>query len=98
MGSASRVALEAAKQQLAAADGVTLAPGEHLPAAGRTIGSSVQLRSTLSAPSVEGSRKSALLTSIFGSLDGTASTLLDGIVASPWSSQAELLDGIQGIG
>src|SRR6218665_1124373 len=95
MGSASRVALEAAKQQLAAANGVTLATGEQLLAAGRTIESSVQLRSALSDPSVEASRKSALLARIFGSLDGAASELLDGIVASRWSSQAELLDGIE---
>src|SRR6218665_1393376 len=95
MGSASRVALEAAKQQLAAANGVTLATGEQLLAAGRTIESSVQLRSTLSDPSVEASRKSALLTSIFGSLDSTAATLLDGIVASRWAGSAVLLAGIE---
>lgn len=98
MGSASREALEAAKQQLAAANGVTLATGEQLLAAGRAIESSVQLRSALADPSVEASRKSALLASIFGSLDGAASQLLDGIVASRWSSQAELLDGIEVIG
>jgi len=98
MGSASREALEAAKQQLAAAKGVSLATGEQLLAAGRAIESSAQLRSALSDPSVEPQRKSALLKSIFGSLDGAAAALLDGIVASPWSSQAELLDGIEVIG
>jgi len=98
MGSASREALEAAKQQLAAATGVTLATGEQLLAAERTIESSVQLRSALSDPSVAADRKAALLKSIFGSLDGAAASVLDGIVASRWSSQAELLDGIEVIG
>ncbi len=98
MGSASREALEAAKQQLAASKGVTLATGEQLLAAGRSIESSVQLRSVLADPAVPADRKSALLKSIFGSLDGTAAALLDGIVASRWSSQAELLDGIEVIG
>ena len=98
MGSASREALEAAKQQLAAAKGVSVATGEQLLAAGRAIESSVQLRSALADPAVEAGRKAALLKSIFGSLDATAATLLDGIVASRWSSQGELLDGIEQVG
>jgi len=98
MGSASREALEAAKQQLAATKGVTLASGEQLLAAGRAIESSVQLRSVLADPAVPAASKASLLKSIFGSLDGAAATLLDGIVASRWSSQDELLDGIEVIG
>lgn len=98
MGSASRVALAAATQQLAAAKGVSLATGEQLLAAGRAVESSAQLRSTLADPAVEPARKSALLKSIFGSLDATAASLLGGIVESRWSTSAELLDGIEHVG
>ncbi|WP_166865245.1 MULTISPECIES: F0F1 ATP synthase subunit delta [unclassified Salinibacterium] len=98
MGSASRVALAAATQQLAAAKGVSLATGEQLLAAGRAVESSAQLRSTLADPAVEPARKSALLASIFGSLDKTAFGLLSGIVESRWSDAGELVDGIEEIG
>lgn len=98
MGSASRVALEAATQKLAASKGVSLATGEQLLAAGRAVESSAQLRSTLADPAVEPARKSALLASIFGSLDATASSLLGGIVESRWSNADELLDGIEQVG
>jgi F-type H+-transporting ATPase subunit delta len=98
MGSASREALVTAKQQLAAATGVSLATGEQLLAAGRAIESSTQLRSVLADPSVETDRKAALLGSIFGSLDSAASTLLTGIVSSRWSNAGELVDGIEETG
>ena len=98
MGSASRVALAAATQKLAAASGVSLSTGEQLLAAGRAIESSAQLRSVLADPAVTSDRKSALLTSLFGSLDGTASALLTGVVESRWSNSDELLDGIENLG
>ncbi|QEO10369.1 F0F1 ATP synthase subunit delta [Protaetiibacter larvae] len=98
MGSASRVALEAAKQQLAAEKGVTLATGEQLLAAGRAIESSSQLRAALADPAVESARKAELITRIFGALDAAAARLLGSVVTSRWSSQAELLDGIEQLG
>src|SRR6218665_1215612 len=98
MGSASRAALDAAREQLAAASGVSLATGEQLLSVGRTIESSGQLRSVLADPAVESDRKAALLTSIFGSLDATAARLLTGLVSSRWSDSDELVDGIEQLG
>lgn len=98
MGSASREALAAAKQQLAAAKGVTLATGEQLLTAGRAVESSAQLRAVLADPAIPAAEKAGLLGRIFGSLDATAASLLAGIVAARWSDQDELLDGIEQIG
>ena len=98
MGSATRGALARATTALDAASGVSLATGEQLLAAGRAIESSAQLRAVLSDPAVESSRKSALIAQIFGTLDPVASSLLGEIAESRWSSQDELLDGIEEVG
>ncbi len=98
MGSASREALAAAKRQLAATTGVTLATGEQLLAAGRAIESSGQLRSVLADPAVEAERKAALLSTIFGSLDTAAARVLADAAAARWSSPDELVDGVEQLG
>lgn len=98
MGSASRQALVAAEQTLAATTGVTLAVGEQLLAAGRAIEGSAQLRGLLADPALESAEKAGLVSRIFASLDDTASELLGAIVHQRWSSADELLDGIEQIG
>src|SRR5262249_15440454 len=98
VGSATRGALARATSALDATSGVTLATGGQLLAAGGAMESWAQLRAVLADPAVETSRKSTLIGSIFGSLDPVAASLLGGIAESRWSSQAELLDGIEEIG
>jgi len=98
MGSASRTALAAGVDALAAAKGVTLATGEQLLAAARAIDGSPQLRALLADPAVEAPEKTALVARIFGALDGTASGLLATLVGSRWSSPAQLVDGIEEVG
>ncbi len=98
MGSASREALAAATRTLAAAQGVSLASGEQLLAAGRAIESSGQLRSVLADPATSADRKAALLGTIFGALDPVASQVLSSAVAARWSAPAELVDGIEQLG
>jgi F-type H+-transporting ATPase subunit delta len=98
MGSASRVALEAAKKALASATGVTLVTGEHLLSAGRDIAGSSQLRSLLADPSIAAGEKSALIGRIFGSIDPAAAGLLGSLAGSRWSDPDELIDGIEQIG
>jgi F-type H+-transporting ATPase subunit delta len=98
VGSATREALAQATAELADAKRVELSTGEQLLAAGRAIESSPGLRAVLADPAVEASRKSALIGTIFAALDKTAASLLAGIVESRWSSQAQLLDGIEEIG
>jgi F-type H+-transporting ATPase subunit delta len=98
MGSASRVALEAAKDALAKAKGVTRETGEQLLSAGRDIDGSSQLRSLLADPSIEPAEKTALLKRIFGKLDSAAASLLDQLVSSRWSNSDQLIDGIEEVG
>lgn len=98
MGSASRVALQSATQQLAAAKGVSLATGEQLLAASRAIESSAQLRSVLADPAIESARKGELLTAVFGALDGAAAEVLSRSVSSRWSTAEELVDGVEELG
>jgi len=98
MGSASRVALEAAITALASAKGVTRGTGEQLLSAGRDIAGSSQLRALLADPSIEPAEKTALIGRIFGSLDSAATALLASLVSSRWSSSDQLIDGIEQIG
>lgn len=98
MGSASRVALEAAIQALASAKGVTLATGEQLLSAGRDIAGSSQLRALLADPSIETAEKTALIGKIFSSLDPAATSLLGSLVSARWSNSDQLIDGIEQIG
>jgi F-type H+-transporting ATPase subunit delta len=98
MGSASRVALEAAKSALASAKGVTRTTGEQLLSAGRDIDGSSQLRAVLADPSISDDDKNALIGSIFSSLDPAAASLLGSLTAARWSNSDELIDGIEQIG
>lgn len=99
MGSATREALGAATAALAAAsssDG--LATGEQLFEAARVIGDSAQLRNALADPAAEPKAKTTLVNAVFGSLSAPAKSSLAAIVASRWSSQDDLLAGIEEIG
>jgi len=98
MGSASRVALEAAKEALAQAKGVTRGTGEQLLSAGRDIAGSSQLRALLADPSIDAAEKTALIGRIFSSLDPAAQKLLGALTSSRWSDSDQLIDGIEQIG
>jgi F-type H+-transporting ATPase subunit delta len=98
MGSASRVALEAAKSALASAKGVTRESGEQLLSAARDIDGSSQLRALLADPSIEAAEKNALIKRIFSSLDPAAASLLGSLTAARWSNSDQLIDGIEQVG
>ena len=98
MGSASRVALEAATQALASAKGVTRETGEQLLSAARDIAGSSQLRALLADPSIETAEKTALIGKIFSSIDPAATSLLGSLVSSRWSNSDQLIDGIEQVG
>ena len=98
MGSATRSARESARTALTSAKGVTLATGEQLLAAARTIGSSPQLLSALSNPSSDAAGTSTLIDTVFAELSAPARDLLHGMAASRWSSGDDLLAGIEEIG
>ncbi|MGG7463804.1 F0F1 ATP synthase subunit delta [Plantibacter sp. YIM 135347] len=100
MGSATREALASSKDALAALGaGADLATADGLFAAGRAIGNSTHLSAALSDPAAEGGTKSAVVDRIFGSqLGAPALGLLKTVVSSRWSSENDLLAGIEEIG
>lgn len=98
MGSATRAALANARAALDAERSVSLTTGEQLLAASRTIAGSLQLRAVLSDPSIDATSKTDLLTRVFGRLDPAAATLLGALVAERWSTQDQLVDGVEEIG
>lgn len=100
MGSATREALAAAQQALTAqGNKADLAVAEELFAASCIIADSSQLRGAISDPAKSGEEKSALVSSVFSSrVSAPTSSLLASIVAQRWSSDRDLLAGIEEIG
>ena len=99
MGSATREALAVSRAALSTLQNSdALAAGQQLFAAGRVIGDSAQLRSMLADPSVAATDKASVVDRLFSSFGAPARALLAGIVASRWSTQDQLLAGIEEIG
>lgn len=98
MGSASRVALTAAKAAVAEASGLSVATGVALLDAGRAIGNTPAVRGALANPVAEPAAKAALVAGVLGKLDKAAQSLLQSIVSERWSKVGEMLDGIEEIG
>ncbi|MBK4347495.1 F0F1 ATP synthase subunit delta [Lacisediminihabitans changchengi] len=107
MGSATREALSAARAELSALGTVTLATAEELFSAGRIIGASSQLLTLLSESnggtgaqdSADDADKKAAVTAVFGPKFGEQTIrLLHSVVDHRWSSQDDLLAGIEELG
>ncbi len=99
MGSATREALAGARQSLARlGDDDGLALGEQLFGAARIIGTSAQLRNALADPAAAPADKSSVVAAVFSAIGAPARTLLSEIVSKRWSSQDDLLAGIEEIG
>lgn len=100
MGSASRGALASSKKALAGLGGsADLGTAEDLFRADRLIGDSGQLRAVLADPTADAGAKSTLVSRVFsGQLSEAAVSLLETIARQHWSSQDDLLEGIEEIG
>jgi F-type H+-transporting ATPase subunit delta len=99
MGSATSQALAGARAALAGLGGKDgLATGGQLFEAARVIGDSAQLRSALADSSADPAAKAALVGKVFGSLGAAPKQLLASIAASRWSTQDDLIAGIEEIG
>ncbi|MFP7832914.1 F0F1 ATP synthase subunit delta [Marisediminicola sp. LYQ134] len=100
MGSATRQALESSRAELSAlSDGVDLATAEQLFAATRAIGGSLQLRALLADAATEAADKRTIAERVFSSsLVPTALGLLASAASKRWSSDDDLLAGIEEIG
>lgn len=99
MGSATREALAASKAELSALGAVDLATVSELFSVVRVIGESAQLRGILSDTSMESAQKQGALRAVFGTaISEKTLDLLAVAVGYRWSSQADLLDGIEELG
>jgi len=99
VGSATREALAGARNALAstsAKDGLVL--GEELFEAGRILGNSASLRAALADPAVAPESKTALVVKLFAALTAPAKEVLSTVVASRWSTQNDLLAGLEELG
>ena len=96
MGSATREALVSARDALAAVpSSAGLATAVQLFEAGRIIGNSAQLRAALADPAAAADDKRGVIGSLFASFDAPTTKLLAEIAASRWSTQEDLLAGIE---
>jgi F-type H+-transporting ATPase subunit delta len=99
VGSATREALSNSRSALAGLGGkAQLATGEQLLAAGRVLGTSFQLRAALADPSGDRDAKLSIVNAVFASVDASARELLGVIATNVWSSEDDLLAGVEEIG
>lgn len=99
MGSATRDALSASRAALGALQSqVDLSVGQELFSAGRVIGESAQLRAALADPSAASAAKSAVVEKVFSGLGPVARQLLVVVSGNRWSSEDDMLAGIEELG
>ena len=99
MGSATRAALAVSRRELAkttADDGLVI--GEQLFEAGRVLSTSASLRSAFADPAAAPEAKTALVGTLFAELGVPARSILSTVVATRWSTQDDLLAGIEELG
>ncbi len=99
MGSATRQARAVSRAALGALGTVELATAQDLFAAGRALGDSPQLRAILADFTGDESEKKAIIAAVFGDrLSGPALDLVNAAVGCRWSSQDDLVAGIEELG
>lgn len=98
MRSATREALAAARETLPTASSASLAMGEELLAAGRALGEAPALRSALTDTAAATEARVSLVRRVFSSLGEQARGVLETVVSSRWSSEDDLLAGIEDLG
>jgi F-type H+-transporting ATPase subunit delta len=99
MRAATREALSASRGALAAVStSLDLQAGEELLAAGRLLGENPALRNALADRSATAEDKRSIVDRVFVSLGAPARSVLSEAVARSWSSQDDLLAGIEELG
>src|SRR5690554_2169427 len=99
MGSATREALNSAVAALTALPGkADLATGEQLLQASRALAGSAPLRAAFADNSDDGTDKTGLIDSLFGSYTTQARSVLKAAVAGNWSDEEDLVAGIEELG
>jgi ATP synthase, F1 delta subunit len=100
MGSATRQALAASKAALAdLGTSADLGTAEDLFSAARLIGESAQLRAVVADPAADATAKLTLIRRIFAVLlSAPAVTLIETVAVQRWSSQDDVLAGLEELG
>lgn len=99
MRSATRSALSSSRAVLADLGGsVDLAVGVEILAAGRAIAGSPQLLTLLADPTADAVGKKAVVDRVFGGQSEVTRAVLTAVAGSRWSSQQDLLAGIEDAG
>lgn len=99
MRSATRTALESVRETLAElGDAADLTTGVEILSAGRTIAGAPQLLGVFADATADADGKRALAQRVFAAPTDAARTVLSEVVAIRWSSQQDLLAGIEDAG
>ena len=98
MGSATREAIAAANAALAAQGTVDLATGEQLLAAALVVSGSHELRAALADDTAADSDRTGIVHAVFGHYTKPAQALLVALSTSRWSSEDDLVAGIEELG
>ncbi|HEX4058573.1 MAG TPA: F0F1 ATP synthase subunit delta [Galbitalea sp.] len=98
MGSATREAIVAATATLAQQSAVNLAVGEQLLAAALVVDGSHELRTALADDAAGDADRKALVDSVFKAYEKPAKAVLETLATSRWSSEDDLVAGIEELG
>jgi len=98
MGSATREAITAANAALAEQGTVDLATGEQLLAAALVVNGSHELRAALADDTAKDADRKGIVDAVFGKYTKAAKGVLVALATSRWSSEDDLVAGIEELG
>jgi F-type H+-transporting ATPase subunit delta len=98
MGSATREAIAAANAALAKQGTVDLATGEQLLSAALVVNGSHELRGALADDTAKDSDRKGIVDAVFGAYTKPAKAILEALATSRWSSEDDLVAGIEELG
>jgi F-type H+-transporting ATPase subunit delta len=98
MGSATREAIAAANAALAKQGTVDLATGEQLLSAALVVNGSHELRAALADDTAQDSDRKGIVDAVFGQYTKPAKSILEVLATSRWSSEDDLVAGIEELG
>jgi F-type H+-transporting ATPase subunit delta len=98
MGSATREAIAAANAALAKQGTVDLATGEQLLSAALVVNGSHELRAALADDTAKDADRKGIVDAVFGKYTKPARAILEVLATSRWSSEDDLVAGIEELG
>jgi F-type H+-transporting ATPase subunit delta len=98
MGSATREAIAAGNAALAKQGTVDLATGEQLLAAALVVNGSHELRAAIADDTAKDADRVGIVRAVFGEYTKPAQAILEALATSRWSSEEDLVAGIEELG